>query len=1145
MTNKLVPGFCTLLLILSFKVFCQSNGDKYAARINPISPTAYEFMKYGDIPVSEYTGIPNISIPIYTIKAAGLDIPISLSYHASGVRVAEEAGWTGLGWMLQTGGSITQVVNGMDDFGFYKSRFAIHPSIFSNPSIPNPLECENFYTAYDQFDHDQNPLVPAGYMTGYEDSEPDIFKFNVLQWSGEFILDWGNNNYVCLSDKNVQITAVPNSFGTPSEFIIKVPEGHTFRFKLKEETTIDLQFTQITHSSTSGLQNPGGPYMNGQKSSRTYLLEQITTNQHEVIMFSYIVSNSLVNFPAVSVSRKFNDQTIPSVGWDPNNVVRQTFPAVVEYTNYITTGQTVAYLNEITSDKVEVKFNSSSGRLDWAGTRKLDNIQVRTRDSHTVDQFMFNYDYFIGHQQGTNTDDYLADVSVTKSAQELTHRLKLLSIQKLGQPAYEFDYFAEQLPKKTSLATDYWGYYNGELSNASMYPNLFRFGLNYDIGAGNNKAARLPYAKAASLAQITYPTGGLTKFNYELHSFDNYFAPNFDSVGQEPNQQVRVEDNNYVSPYDPYEYVEIGDNGANLSGSVYLSIDGPCEQVSNSYMNTFAKISVYNEDALQIYQCCPTSISTVLLDPETYLIDEYIFQLTANGPDTEFFDFNFFQESAALVRLDVVLDHNCGPQNSTNERGLASIVADIDHIAVIPERVTSYGAGLRIKSIESRLNDSFTKAKQTFFEYEGGKLMSPLVYIDKYTTRGYWVYPWVGITLECASPSWLGKSISLNTSSVVPYSNSAAGSYVGYDIVARIPVDAASGFPTNGKVVTEFINNPDQGVSDYIGQGIFSSLPLTKSHPENGLVKRAVTYDIAGNKVQSTTNTWSFVDESCYYGLKMNFVETQWRGWSCNAVQKSIYKVGIYTIKQIESIQRSQATYQHSGSDSSGTRINYTYNGFNDVWKEDFLDSESKLHESYYYYPYDFNGVYDVMESENFITPVIRKESFVNSNPIQTERTNYFLPAGGPFLKRSVEVSKGSEPLEQVIYFDSYSSNKLLQYTSRNEVPVTYLWGYDGHYVVAEIVGATYAQASALVNQTLLNDPPSDIALRTELNKLRTGLPDALVNTYTHEPLVGLSSSTDPGGLTTYFEYDVHHRLDRIIDQDGHIIENYTYYYKN
>ena len=79
-----------------------------------LSPTAYQFLKQVVVPVNEYNGTPNISIPIYTIKEPGLSIPISLMYNASGIKVTEEASWVGLGWDISLG-SIVQVVKGGND----------------------------------------------------------------------------------------------------------------------------------------------------------------------------------------------------------------------------------------------------------------------------------------------------------------------------------------------------------------------------------------------------------------------------------------------------------------------------------------------------------------------------------------------------------------------------------------------------------------------------------------------------------------------------------------------------------------------------------------------------------------------------------------------------------------------------------------------------------------------------------------------------------------------------------------------------------------------------------------------------------------------------------------------------------------------
>lgn len=80
-----------------------------------LSPNAASLGEYGEVPVSPFTGIPQIEIPLYEIKVGDYTLPISMSYHAGGVRPDQHPGWTGLGWTLNAGGCISRVVNDMPD----------------------------------------------------------------------------------------------------------------------------------------------------------------------------------------------------------------------------------------------------------------------------------------------------------------------------------------------------------------------------------------------------------------------------------------------------------------------------------------------------------------------------------------------------------------------------------------------------------------------------------------------------------------------------------------------------------------------------------------------------------------------------------------------------------------------------------------------------------------------------------------------------------------------------------------------------------------------------------------------------------------------------------------------------------------------
>lgn len=114
-----------LLVVVSLDIRAQAPtvAGTSLPRIIPPSPTAAALMKYVETPVGTYTGVPNISIPLYEIKVRDITVPISLSYHAGGNRIDEEASWVGLGWSLNAGGAITCTVRGKEDF----VNFFLHP----------------------------------------------------------------------------------------------------------------------------------------------------------------------------------------------------------------------------------------------------------------------------------------------------------------------------------------------------------------------------------------------------------------------------------------------------------------------------------------------------------------------------------------------------------------------------------------------------------------------------------------------------------------------------------------------------------------------------------------------------------------------------------------------------------------------------------------------------------------------------------------------------------------------------------------------------------------------------------------------------------------------------------------------------------
>ena len=128
------------------------------------------------------------------------------------------------------------------------------------------------------------------------------------------------------------------------------------------------------------------------------------------------------------------------------------------------------------------------------------------------------------------------------------------------------------------------------------------------------------------------------------------------------------------------------------------------------------------------------------------------------------------------------------------------------------------------------------------------------------------------------------------------------------------------------------------------------------------------------------------------------------------------------------------------------------------------------------------------------------------------------------------------------------TQGRILEFKNKNGVFVTRFYGYDDKYLIVEVVNSTYSNMLLKLQnlQTPFNQSThaNKDDIHTMMSELREVMPEAQITSYTHNPLIGVTSITDPRGNVIYYEYDDFNRLKNIKDKYGKILSENQYYYK-
>jgi len=454
---------------------------------------------------------------------------------------------------------------------------------------------------------------------------------------------------------------------------------------------------------------------------------------------------------------------------------------------------------------------------------------------------------------------------------------------------------------------------------------------------------------------------------------------------------------------------------------------------------------------------------------------------------------------------------------------------------------TVEGGGLRIAS-QAIYNDDNILKRSINYNYNGSNGVTSGTVLDIPLYVGY--DPKTSDALYNVSQH--STALELTNNAFVGYSTckiSESGN--GYTInTYSSPGDTPDVYPTS---YTVFLGQEPRALQLF-NAGIVPRLKQDMDVRRGALLSSKV-FDNNGNQIKSVTNNYTYFS----YGevpLYENFIlyanQTGFQNGSTDPYMqfqsKWVSESFLLTGKSVD---------DKAGSASITTNESYVFDATRPVLKEQQLvNSKNNTLKNVYSYPSDADVSalpnMNKLVNLNILTQV-RKKYLRNGIQLYDTLTNYNDFGDNKIFPGSISASQGALPSELVSTFQDYDKKgNLIQYTNRDGIVIAVLWGYNYQFKIAEIRGATYANALTALGVANLDylQSMSNALLTIELNKLRTGLPNAQVHTYLHTPLVGATSITDPNQNSNSFEYDNFNRLVRVKDNAGNITSAYDYNFR-
>lgn len=570
------------LLVLGAGVAKADVGPVYSI----LSPEASKIGMYGEIPTNLYTGNPDISVPVYTLSAGKMQIPVSLCYHLASVKPNQYPGSTGLGWSLACGGCISRTVRGIcDEKCMLVGGVVATPGFYGHCSEMSGITPSSFATK-------TNNNLLAENINDYYELSADEFSFNFCGYSGNFYLN-ENGEWTVVSDQDIKVVFNPSSgFGTLSELTGRIDGVQQWNNKdnnrrfFKEFTIITPDGSHYIFGGINAIEF-SVPYYNrlsGDLIANSWYLREIHTPDNHTVYFAYSTDEKMVdiryspgekttyNLYASNITYLHSRETgrnaftgfllfpvkLISVS-SPSATVR--FDYVVDWRynySYTTYGAGCLYwsdrgyshpdvyagLFDEASRQFREFFPSIGGGSDNEIRENISGaLRAKTLHRIAISSGMSRYSVYLSYYdesrrklKGLHWRDGIPDIDISYmiGGGVAYPVYNIPDRESDSWPEYGFKYNAGKMPNGYVLPqTDLWGYYNGRSFSLS----------DTDILESDGAVMNTSATKYETLEEIIYPTGGRVHFDYEGHRYSKAETPSrqiIDSGGAVGGLRVRT-----------------------------------------------------------------------------------------------------------------------------------------------------------------------------------------------------------------------------------------------------------------------------------------------------------------------------------------------------------------------------------------------------------------------------------------------------------------------------------------------------------------------------------------------------------------------------------------------------------------------------